>query len=194
MNIITGANLVLKKLEVQDISTEVMSWFSDQELMKYYTDSSKKITRKLLLQSIESGIEEDNQFTYGIFEKVTNKLIGTIKLGPINKVHKTADLVVLIGDRNYLGKGLSVEAITLGNTLAFSFFDLRKLYGGMYISNVPSIKAYTRAGWIIEGRLKGFYYLNGKNEDKILVACFNPVYFTPEEIEGVRQNAQLYYE
>jgi len=47
----------------------------------------------------------------------------------------------------------------------------------MFRGNIGSVKAYTRAGWVIEGVLKGQYLVDGKAEDRILVACFNPKYF-----------------
>jgi len=156
--------------------------------MKFYSNSKNKITKEILINSILQGKENGNVFTYGIFDIETSKLIGTIKVGPINHAHKISDLVALIGDRDYLGKGLAVEAIKLGNELSFKEFNIRKLFGGMYESNIASIKAYTRAGWIIEGRLKGHYYVDGKNEDRILVGCFNPDYFTEEEINKLKED------
>src|SRR5690606_4896108 len=120
-------------------------------------------------------------------------LIGTVKIGPVNKKQKTSDLVTLIGNRNYLGKGLAPEIIKLGNKIAFEKHDIRKLYGGMYMSNIPSIKGYTRAGWIVEGRLKGFYWNEGKNEDRLLVTCLNPKYFTEEEIIELKDKESRYY-
>lgn len=193
MKIFKGERLYLREIELEDITDAVMQWFDDQELMKFYTSSKNKITKEKLLESIKEGKEKGNLFTYGIYINDTDKLIGTIKLGPIHFIHKTSDLVALIGDRNYLGKGLAVDAISLGNKLAFEEFDLRKLYGGMYESNIASIKAYTRAGWLIEGRLKGFYEVDGNNEDRILVGCFNPKYFSEEVINKIKENENRYF-
>lgn len=193
MEIFKGERLYLREINIADITDSVMTWFDDEELMKFYTSSKNKITKEKLLSSIEEGKMNGNLFTYGIFINDTNTLIGTIKLGPIHFIHKTSDLVALIGDRNYLGKGLSVDAISLGNQLAFEKFDIRKLYGGMYESNIASIKAYTRAGWLIEGRLKGFYMVDGKNEDRILVGCFNPNYFSEAEINQIKENENRYF-
>ena len=178
---IEGDNLYLRKLHIDDISEDFMIWFSDEELMKYYTNSRNKITKEKLMSSIDEGEKNGNSFTYGIFFKETDECIGTIKLGPINLAHKISDLVVLIGNKKFHGKGLSVEAIKLGNKLAFDFYDLRKLFGGMYESNISSIKAYTRAGWVIEGKLKGHYLENGVPMDRIEVGCFNPKYFGKNE-------------
>ncbi|MCK5050744.1 MAG: GNAT family N-acetyltransferase [Candidatus Cloacimonetes bacterium] len=185
--------IYLKEIEVSELTNSVISWFKDRDLMRYYSNSQKVITKEILIESIQEGKKKGNIYTFGIYTINSNILIGTIKLGPISFVHKTSDLVVLIGDRNFLGKGLSVEAIKLGNKLAFEKFDLRKLFGGMYLSNIPSIKAYTRADWIIEGRLKGYYYVKGKNEDRLLVACFNPKYFSLHEINEIKENESKYY-
>lgn len=193
MEIFKGDRLYLRAIQISDITDSVIAWFDDEELMKFYTSSKNKITKEKLLSSIDEGNKNGNLFTFGIFTNESNALIGTIKLGPINFVHKTSDLVALIGDRNYLGKGLSVDAIRLGNQLAFEKFDLRKLYGGMYESNIASIKAYTRAGWLIEGRLKGFYMVEEKNEDRILVGCFNPKYFLEEQTKEIKENENRYF-
>lgn len=193
MERIIGERLYIKEIELGELTDSVISWFSDEQLMKYYTNSQKAISKDSLLASIEQGKKEGNIFTYGIYDIQQNLLIGTLKLGPINKTHKISDLATLIGNRSFLGKGLAPEAIKLGNQLAFSVFDLRKLYGGMYASNIASIKAYTRAEWLIEGRLKGFYQVDGHNEDRILVGCFNPKYFSESEIEKVRKKQIEYY-
>jgi hypothetical protein len=63
----------------------------------------------------------------------------------------------------------------------------------MYISNIPSIKAYTKAGWLIEGRLKGQYYVDSKKEDRLLVACFNPSIFSDDELLELRLNENRYF-
>ena len=169
--------LFIRKLQVEDMSEKFISFFEDDELMKYYTNSKKIITKEDILNNIQEGEKSGTSYTYGVFYKENNKIIGTLKLGPITLAHKISDLVILIGDKDYHGKGLAIEAIKLGNRLAFDHYDLRKLYGGMYESNEASIKAYTRADWVIEGRLKGHYWNNNKNEDRILVGCFNPKYF-----------------
>lgn len=184
--------IYLREISLEDLTDNVMLWFDDEELMKYYTNSGNKITREGLLNSINQGKEKQDNFTYGIFDLTNDTMLGTVKIGPINKKQKISDLVTLIGDRNYLGKGLSTEIIRLGNQVAFKKHDIRKLYGGMYMSNVPSIKAYTKADWLVEGRLKGFYWNEGVNEDRLLVTCLNPKYFTEEEIRSMKDNQVNY--
>lgn len=185
--------IFIKEISTIDISDEVMKWFDDEDLMKYYTNSGNKITKEGLLESIKRGKENKDNFTYGVYDSETSQIIGTVKIGPINKKQKISDLVTLIGNKDFLGKGLAPEIISLANKIAFEEHDIRKLYGGMYMSNIPSIKAYTRGGWLIEGKLNGFYWNEGKNEDRLLVTCLNPKYFTEEEILRIKQNESLFY-
>jgi RimJ/RimL family protein N-acetyltransferase len=89
----------------------------------------------------------------------------------------------LIGERDYLGKGLATEAISIANRIAFQDHDIRRLHSGIYASNIGAIKAYTRAGWFVEATFKGFYLLNGEAVDRVCVACLNPTYF-PQKVRG----------
>ncbi|UOQ51072.1 GNAT family N-acetyltransferase [Hymenobacter cellulosivorans] len=173
----TSERLLLRSLKPADIDDAFLSWFQDEDLMRFYTNSRQTHTRESLLQSIEQGIASGTVYVFAIIDRETDACIGTIKVGPINRDHKISDLVVLIGDRRFHGKGLAIEAIRLGNAIAFEEFGIRKLFGGMFETNQSSFKAYTRAGWVEEGRLKGHYLVDDKPVDRILVACFNPAFF-----------------
>lgn len=179
---IDGERVYLRRIRESDLDERYVSWFQDEELVRYYAGSKRSYTRESLLADIQEHERAGTSFLYGIFLKENDLCIGNIRLGPIVRDHKISDLVILIGDRSNHGKGLAVEAIRLGNRVAFELHDLRKLFGGMYEANEASVRAYTRAGWVIEGRLKGHYWVDGKPMDRILVGCFSPKYF-PEMAE-----------
>jgi RimJ/RimL family protein N-acetyltransferase len=171
--------LLLRPLETADIDDRFVSWYqNDDRHLDYFTGSRRSFSRDDLLEWIGRS-KESNTHLY-LISGDNGVHIGTIKIGPVDLVNKTSDLVCLIGNRDYLGRGLARQAIALGNKIAFEELDIRRLHGGMYESNVASIKAYTRAGWIIEGRMKGYYWVDGKPMDRICVACFNPSYFQKE--------------
>jgi len=181
-----GENLGIRLLDIEEIDDRIMAWFQDDSLMQYYTNSKSTISYHSLVEAIKKGREDENNYTYGIYYKENGTCIGTLKIGTINKAHKISDLVVLIGDKNYHGRGLAIEAIRLGNEIAFEHHGIRKLFGGMYASNQSSVKAYIRAGWIIESILHGHYLNNDVNEDRIEVGCFNPTLFSAEYVEKCR--------
>jgi RimJ/RimL family protein N-acetyltransferase len=169
--------LQLRSLRASDIDAALLTWFQDEDLMRFYTNSRQTHTQESLLRNIQQGVTAGTSYVFAIIERESQACIGTIKLGPINRDHLISDLVVLIGDRRFHGQGLATEAIRLGNAIAFEEFGLRKLFGGMFATNLGSYKAYLRAGWVEEGRLTGHYLVDNQPVDRILVACFNPIFF-----------------
>lgn len=169
-------DISLRLLKDNDIDEEYISWFNNSDgHLDFYTGSGRVFDKRTILEDFRRG-QESKKWFYYIIES-NGKKIGNVKIGPIDLRNKTSDLVCFVGDRNFLGKGLATKAITLANEIAFNTYDIRRLQGGMYATNIPSIKAYTRAGWIIEATLEGFYWVDDKAVDRVCVACFNPTYF-----------------
>lgn len=171
----------LRPMTSDDIDDEYLAWFNNEDgHLDYFTNSRRSFDRDSIVSEWESNTNSGRYFTYLI--SAGSAKIGTVKLGPIDDRNMTSDLVCLIGDRNFLGYGLASQAITIGNNLAFNEHKLRRLHGGMYAENVPSIRSYIKAGWHVEGRLKGYYLVDGQAQDRICVACLNPSHF--DEVVG----------
>lgn len=184
----------LKLLTREDVTDEYISWHTAKHT-KYFSSSNRSFEKAALISQLDQGIISQNLYHYGIIHIAQNKLIGVIKLGVISKVHMTSDMVVLIGDKDFLGMGLAPEAIRLGNKIAFDTYQIRKLFGGMYKNNIGSVKAYLKANWVIEGVLKKHYLVDGAAQDRILVACFNPkMYKENYHVNGLFTFEEVYGE
>jgi len=169
--------ITLRPLELPDIDDEYCSWHENNDgHLNYFTGSGRTFSRELLVKDVNDGTASQRWYNYLILNE--GQKIGNVKIGPCDLRNKTSDLVCLIGNRSYLGKGLASKAIMLANKIAFDQLDIRRLQGGMYASNISSIKAYTKAGWFVEGTMRGFYWVNNQPEDRICVACLNPSYFS----------------
>ncbi|MEO8761157.1 MAG: GNAT family protein [Bacteroidia bacterium] len=171
--------IFLRELTHTDVNENYISWFRNNDVTSFLEVDGKTLTTKMVTDYIDLGIKSEDYYMYAICLKEENKHIGNLKVGPINKKHKIADLVCVIGDHKYWGKGIATQAISIGNELAFEKHDIRKLHGQIYEDNIGSIKAYCKAGWIIEGVIKDRYIVGGKVMDQILVSCHNPKYFFP---------------
>lgn len=167
----------LRKLVVADIDEEYCSWYSnDDRHLQYFTGSGRTFSRNLLLKDFEKGEQSGTHFYY-VIEIADGTRIGNVKIGPIDIRNRTSDLVCFIGNRSFVGKGIASHAISLANQIAFETQDIRRLQGGMHAHNIPSIKAYTKAGWIVEATMRGYYLIDGAPVDRVCVACLNPKYF-----------------
>lgn len=166
----------LELLVAEDVKEQWAEWFNSSHA-RYYTRSGREIGLDELRSSIALGLERNDQFTFGIRHLMDNVLIGTLKLGPIDALHGTADMAVFIGAQDYLGQGLGAEVVKEATELAFEKYGVQKLHSGVLERNAPSIKAYVKAGWVIEGVLHKHCVNEGVRQDWILISCFNPKEF-----------------
>ena len=175
-----GGRILLRELVPGDITDNYLKWFENGTVTQFL--DSKNISRIDAINYMEHGRKSRSYFMYAIVDKVSHSHIGNVKIGPVKWDHGLADLVTVIGRHESWGKGIGSEAIALGTKVAFEVYDIRKLSGGIADGNVGSVKAYTRAGWVVEARLKGHHLIDGDPRDRIVVSCFNPRHFPGEEI------------
>ncbi len=164
--------LILRPLHADDITERYLSWFRDAVIVRYL--EARAITRAEAIAHLEEGIASGTYFVYAIIEMASGLHIGNIKLGPISARHRTSDLVTIIGEPLAMGRGFGSEAIAAMTQAGFEQCGLRKFSASAYRSNVASIKAYRAAGWLIEAILYADLTLDGRAEDRVLLACFNP--------------------
>lgn len=189
---VRGERIYLRGLKVSDVTPEYVSFFQNEEHIKFMFQSQRLITAESLQKQIEKNTQEGHYHIYGVFENQTNTCIGNITVGAITHTHKISDLAIFIGHKDFIGKGYAQEAIRLGNELCFKKYDFRKLHGGMFADNMASVKAYLKTGWVIEGILQGQYWVNEKAMDRYCVACFNPHYFSEDFLMQTRQRSDSY--
>lgn len=165
----------LRPMAASDINEDYISWFQDTVVTEFL--DSRGITVADAREYLRTGQESRSYFMYTVIDRESELHIGNVKIGPISWLHGTADLVTVIGRREFWGKGLATEAICIGNQIAFKEHGIRKLSGGIADGNIGSVKAYTKAGWVIEAKLKGHHLIGGEVRDRIVVSCFNPAFF-----------------
>jgi len=169
--------IYLRELKDEDVNLDYLNGFKDDSVLEFLEVNGKNLSKQDVIDYKNHGLNTGTYFMYAICLIDNDKHIGNLKIGPITKKHGLSDLVTVIWDSNYWGKGLATESIKLGNHLAFTKHNIRKLTGGIAGQNIGSIKAYTKAGWIIEGKLLNHYLIDGKLQDRVVVSCFNPCYF-----------------
>lgn len=169
--------LKLRPLKVSDIDSEYVSWYSNRDgHLNHFTGSRRSFNQQSILDDFYEGSKTGRWFYY-LIETESGEKVGNVKVGLIDSINMTSDLVCLVGNRKFIGKGLATKSIKIANQVAFFNHFIRRLQGGMYEDHIASFKAYIKAGWSEEARLKGYYWVDGKAVDRICVSCLNPKYF-----------------
>ena len=171
-----GKRIYLRKLQETDVNDEYLRWMNDYEVVKYTESRFFPHTFESLNKYL-SSIDNYHNIAFAIIDTAENKHIGNIKLGNINYIHGFADIGIIIGNKDFWGKGIATEAIDLLVEYSFKRLNLRRLIAGAYMENSGSIKAFEKVGfkkayienekYLFEGRYMDAVTLELTNKDSI---------------------------
>lgn len=159
--------LCLRSLERSDLNETYKQWMNDFEVTRFLEIRFKPHSLDSIVEYWEEHRSDSSSPWFAICRVDTNAHIGNIKLGPINWIHRRADLSIFIGDRNSWGQGYASEAISLVRDWAFRELDLQKLNAGMCELNLPSRKAFEKCGFRLEATLREEANYFGRRENVI---------------------------
>lgn len=163
----------LKPLKTENISP-FFTWLKDKEVIKYSLSSFQKIICdddiKFWFNSILSNKKD---LTFGIFLSSSNTLIGYAGICNISNYNKNGEYFIFIGDKHQWGKGIGT--ITTKKMIAYGFekLNLNRIMLTVSEPNIGGIRAYEKAGFVFEGKLRQVCYRDGKYHDKIIMSILN---------------------
>ena len=166
---IEGEKIYLREVKSEDANEEYYNWMNDPEIVQFLETRFIPQSISNIKKFIENKDGNLNEILFAICIKENNKHIGNIKLGPINWIHRKGDISLVIGDKNYWGKGIATEAIGLVVEFAFYNINLNKVNAGYYFSNIGSGKAFEKCGFRIEGNFEQEVFYKGKYINTIRV-------------------------
>jgi RimJ/RimL family protein N-acetyltransferase len=111
-----------------------------------------------------------------VYHSDGNHFIGTAKINYLNDrglKNKVADIGIMIGEREYWGKGLATDVLRSISHYAFDSMGVRKLTAGAMSPNVAVLRAFERIGYIEEARLRRHLSVGDLEYcDHVLLGCF----------------------
>ena len=100
--------------------------------------------------------------------EVDGVAVGTIGLFEVDGYARHAEVgIALVPEAR--GRGIGTTAITQLVDFAFTRHNLRRLHLQAIASNVGALRAYERAGFAVEGRLREHAWVRGAYEDIVLM-------------------------
>lgn len=162
---LNSSRLLLRALEPSDLNANYLGWLNDPEVNRYLETRFLPQTMEALQGYWQAHRDDPASPWFAICLQADGRHIGNIKLGPIQWLHRRADISLFIGDRTCWGKGYASEAIAAVRDWAFADLDLQKLNAGIYASNLSSRRAFEKCGFSLEGTLKDECFLDGTRTD-----------------------------
>jgi len=147
------------------------NWFQDEEVIQYSLSIFQKLqTESQVKEWLKETVNDTKTFKQGIFLKNTDCLIGYAGICDLSSTNKSGEYFIFIGDKSYWGKGVGTEVTTKVIEIGFNDLGLNRIMLTVSEPNVGGVKAYQRAGFKLEGRLRQACYRDGEFHDKLVMS------------------------
>lgn len=174
---ISGEKLYLKGLEKEDLKGNMFRWANDSEVTYYMYTGLKPNSMDVLEKEYDQLIHSDKDVIMAIIDKKTDAHIGNVGLYSINWLYRSAEYRILIGEKEYWGKGYGVETANLIIKYGFSKLNLNKIWLGVNAANKAAVKSYKKSGFIEEGVLRQEIYRNSTYYDAIRMSILKGEFY-----------------
>lgn len=177
--ILKSRNIYLRPLIIDDVNETYLAWLNNPEVNAGLATRNYTIPR--LKEYVYSKIINPNCHFFAIVSYNGNLHIGNVKLDFYDKDANHYEFGILIGDKNYWGKGIGYEASFLVLNYAFDVLEARKVWLAVYENNLPARRLYEKLGFVLEGCLRKHVCIDGVYYDKYLMGIFKEEWHKSQE-------------
>ena len=159
--------LVTLRRHRQENLPHVIRWYRDPELARL----TRYQTRPMALEEIEgffrNRLLSSEALAYAIHERPGERLIGVTTFSSLDPDNGSALFHITIGERDCWGRGYGTETVELMLGHAFERLGLHRVGLSVFAFNDRAVRAYLKAGFREEGRLRDAVWRDGEWWDEI---------------------------
>jgi RimJ/RimL family protein N-acetyltransferase len=160
----------LAPLQVEQV-THFYTWLRDPEVIAYSLSAFQQLkTPQQIDQWFAATLAQANSLNLGIYLAETNALIGYAGLTSISATNYAGEYFIFIGEKAQWGKGVGTAVTKQILQLAFTAYHLNRVTLTVSEGNTGGLKAYAKAGFVVEGRLRQAACRQGVFHDKIVMS------------------------
>ncbi len=139
--------VVLVPFKLEFVTERYRKWLSDPVVNEHL--SSRDVTIDELLRYVVPRICDRNVFFWAICDKSSRAHIGNVKIEPIDWETKLCTFGMMIGDRDYWGRGIASEVTMAVVRYLFEVQGIKIVQLGVELSNKAAIRVYEKSGFKI---------------------------------------------
>lgn len=104
------------------------------------------------------------------------KLIGSLAFTNFDWRNRSSEFGIMIGEKTYWNQGYGTEAVRLLVKHGFNTLNLNRIFLHVFENNLRAIRAYEKAGFVLEGRLRQAEFADGKYIDILVMSILKDDY------------------
>lgn len=124
---------------------------------------------------------EEHPLSIEIQEGDKWKLIGNCGFMSFNHQVHTAEVGIMIGEKDYWDQGYGTEAMQLLLHHGFKTLNLNSITLRVYENNPRAIRSYEKTGFVLDGRIRQSQFTNGKYIDTLFMSVLRDEWKDPDQ-------------
>jgi len=162
-----GKNVYLRGLSKEDLEGNYITWLNDGEVCAYSSHHVFPYSKESAETYIKSTSDSRAALVLAMVLKENDLHIGNIALQNIDYINRSAEFAILLGEKDYWGRGYSKEAAIMLVKHGFTELNLHRIYCGTTTENIAMKKLATSLGMVEEGRRRNASFKRGRYIDII---------------------------
>lgn len=138
---------ILRPLTPAHVTPRYCAWLDDKTISEYVEAAKSDHGMESLRAYIKRRQQRDDVLFLGIFTSNGHEHIGNIKYEPVDIAHGYAVMGMLIGEREWRGKGVAEEVIRHSVAWLHQTWGIKEIVLGVAPDNVAAMNAYEKAGF-----------------------------------------------
>lgn len=171
-NLLTGQLVRLTATNAEADAAALARWDLDSEYLRQLDSGPHLPNRaKKIKEAIEKEQNEDpNTIAFSVRTLADDKLIGFVAFDGINWQHGDTFVAIGIGDPAYRGNGYGTDAMRVMLRYGFMELNLYRIQLDAFSYNERAIKSYLKAGFVMEGRMRGMLLRDDRRWDFVYMS------------------------
>lgn len=170
MDLFRGELVRLTAEKAEDLAQAFSRWRRDAYYSRLLdSDPATVFSVKTIKEWIEKEVYGDSpEFViFGIRSLEDDRLLGEIGFDLVKDGHGETFVGLGLGERAEWGKGYGTDAMRIILRYAFMELNLHRVSLDVFEYNPRAIRSYEKAGFKLEGRMRGFLHREGRRWDLI---------------------------
>ncbi len=180
VNLLQGTLVRLTVEDPQVLAEAIALWDRDSEFRRLLDSApANQFSVKKLTEWIQRDQEKDPPtfYYFAIRSLADDRIIGFTGLEGTLYPHGEAFVGIGIGGREWWGKGYGTDAMKVILRYAFQELNLRRVALDTFEYNPRAVRSYEKAGFVYEGRARGYLYREGRRWDLIFMGILREEWF-----------------
>jgi RimJ/RimL family protein N-acetyltransferase len=186
-DLLVGDLVRLTAEEPKEMAKAFYRWNLDTEYFHLLdSEPARLVSEKKWVEWLENDLDKDEPTSamFAIRTKADDELIGFTGLFQITLNQGDGMMVIAIGKRSYWGKGYGTDALRILQRYAFYELNLNRMSLWVFDYNLRARKAYEKAGFIVEGRIREMMLRDGRRWDWLMMGILREEWMCREVLSS----------